>query len=232
MATVVVGADIGQKRDPTAIVVCQYERVEIAPTGVPVDPYGIAHDFLNLATGVEDAPLYDTRYVVRSLTRMPLGTPYPGVARYLNQVCNSLRRRDPAGELYIAVDATGVGRPIVDLVLAELSPEVHLTAVTISGSAKCPGGPLYRSEIVMGKVWMVSRLQALLQTRRIALPAGPEAQQMAQELIDFEIRVSQNGHDELGAFKTGAHDDLVTALGLSVLGEAHMQPHYGPNLWR
>lgn len=232
MAVVVVGADIGQKRDPTAIVVTQYERVEISPAGVPLDPTGLGHDMLNLATGVEEPPLYDTRYVVRALERLPLDTPYPAVARRLNAVCRAMRRRDGSGECYLAVDATGVGRPIVDLVLAELDADVHLTAVTITGSDRCPGSPLARTEISMGKVWMVSRLQALLQTRRIVMPRTPHAAGLAEELLDFEIKVTRDGHDELGAFRTGTHDDLVTALGLSVLGEAHTLVTYGPNIWR
>ncbi len=40
---------------------------------------------------------------------------------------------------------------------------------------------------------------------------------MMKELQDFEIRVSQNVNERYGAFKVGTHDDLVTALGLSVL---------------
>jgi hypothetical protein len=35
--------------------------------------------------------------------------------------------------------------------------------------------------------------------------------------MDFEIRISDTGAMASGAFRTGTHDDLVTALGLSVL---------------
>jgi hypothetical protein len=35
-------------------------------------------------------------------------------------------------------------------------------------------------------------------------------------LEDYEIRVSEDANDKYGAFRTGAHDDLVTALGLAV----------------
>ncbi len=40
---------------------------------------------------------------------------------------------------------------------------------------------------------------------------------MMPELQDYEIRVDQDANDKYGAFKVGSHDDLVTALGLSVL---------------
>ena len=43
---------------------------------------------------------------------------------------------------------------------------------------------------------------------------------MARELEDYEIRVTEDANDRYGAFKVGAHDDLVTALGLAVQGTA------------
>ena len=39
---------------------------------------------------------------------------------------------------------------------------------------------------------------------------------LAQELIDYEIRVEPDANDKYGVFKVGTHDDLVTALGLAV----------------
>jgi hypothetical protein len=39
---------------------------------------------------------------------------------------------------------------------------------------------------------------------------------MLSELEMFEIRVSDAGTDQYGAFRTGSHDDLVVALGLAV----------------
>ncbi len=72
----------------------------------------------------------------------------------------------------------------------------------------------------VGKAYLVSRLQALFQTGRVKLPAGhPEAAAMSRELMGYEIRVDADATDRYGAFKTGAHDDLVTALGLAVIGE-------------
>jgi hypothetical protein len=30
-----------------------------------------------------------------------------------------------------------------------------------------------------------------------------------------QVKISQSGHDTYGAFRTGKHDDLVTAIGLA-----------------
>jgi hypothetical protein len=40
---------------------------------------------------------------------------------------------------------------------------------------------------------------------------------LGRELGDYEIKVAQDANDKYGAFKVGAHDDLVTALGLCVV---------------
>lgn len=93
-------------------------------------------------------------------------------------------------------------------------------------------GNVGRREIRLGKLHLVATLQALLQQGRIGLPRTAEAQQLAEELLDFELRVNENANLISGAFRTGAHDDLVVALGLSVLqkpgaGEVGL----GPSIW-
>ena len=42
---------------------------------------------------------------------------------------------------------------------------------------------------------------------------------LAKELLDYEIRVSEDANDKYGAFRVGSHDALVTALGLAVLDD-------------
>jgi hypothetical protein len=68
----------------------------------------------------------------------------------------------------------------------------------------------------LGKAYLVSRLQALLQSRRLHLPRTRESEALTEELLNYEIRVDENANDKYGAFRVGTHDDLVTALGLAV----------------
>lgn len=71
-----------------------------------------------------------------------------------------------------------------------------------------------------GKAFVVSQLQVvLLQQRLVRLPSTREAKALARELLDYEIRVSDSAAMQAGAFKTGQHDDLVSALGLTVLDD-------------
>lgn len=111
------------------------------------------------------------------------------------------------------VDATGVGQPVMDLLKGA---GVRATAVYFTHGDRRTKDD---AGIKLGKAYLVSRLQALLQTERIHLPDTPEARQLAKELLDYEIRIEENANDKYGAFKVGTHDDMVTALGLAVQGE-------------
>lgn len=126
------------------------------------------------------------------------------------------RKPNYAPRLWLVVDATGVGRPVVDILRDALHGiRVYLIPATFThGDRLDQGGGEWR----VGKAFLVSRLQSLFQTSRIKLPADHrEAAAMANELISYELKVSEQGNDTYGAFKVGTHDDLVTALGLAVL---------------
>ncbi|HXO19431.1 MAG TPA: hypothetical protein VOA87_05840 [Thermoanaerobaculia bacterium] len=186
---IVIGIDIGQKRDPTAICVAQ------------------ADDDLELVgkTGVH--------FAVRYLQRLPLRTPYPEVAKQLVRLIGAVRERAPETTPTVFVDATGVGQPVVDLLREGVRGAwVHAVYFT-HGDRRSKEND---GSVSLGKAWLVSRLQALLQAGRLHLPKIPEAEALAQELLDYEIRVSEDANDRYGAFRVGTHDDLVTALGLAV----------------
>src|SRR5213080_4767292 len=93
-----VGLDLGQSQDPTALGVV--ERVEFA--------------------GEWDAVAFgyriETAVRLRHLERIALGTPYPDVVARVVKVLGS--RALAAGHRHLVVDATGVGRPVVDLLRA------------------------------------------------------------------------------------------------------------------
>lgn len=111
------------------------------------------------------------------------------------------------------------GSPAVFTTLLNASVKrCGITGAILTGSERMEGS-VGRSEIRVGKTHLVSTLQALLEQRLIALPDTPEGRQLAQELQDFEIRVNENANLISGAFRTGAHDDLVVALGLSCLDD-------------
>jgi hypothetical protein len=185
-----IGADIGQRVDPTAIVVAEEETRR-----------GTVH------------------YLARMIERLPLGTPYPQVADRLAQVAATIRQRaaqeaDTLGQhprhVEMVIDATGVGTPIVDL-LRERG-ESPIAAYFTHGDRYSQQG----RQISIGKAWLVSRLQVLFQTGRLHLALTDHASALREELLNYEIRIDDKANDRYGAFKTGTHDDIVTALGLAV----------------
>jgi hypothetical protein len=200
---VIVGVDIGQKVDPTAIAVAEQQwRVH---QGQP-----------------------DDHYVVRHLERLPLNTAYPDVAQRVREVVLGVLNLGAAA-VSLFVDATGVGQPVVDLLVGTGVP-VQACYFTYGDRRTVQ----QNRTISLGKAWLVSRLQALLQTGRILLPRTPEADALARELLDYELRVDQDANERYGAFRVGSHDDLVTALGLAVQEPprcAHSTPAVGPAKW-
>ena len=189
---VTIGVDLGQRSDPTAIVVCE-------ETLLPV----------------QGRTALASSYTARDLGRLPIGTPYPEVAKRVAGVVDALLARR-VGNLRLIVDSTGVGIPVVELIKEALRGK----ACRLIPATFTYGERLIKNEngdLSVGKAYLVSRLQALLQTGRLKLPVTAESKALAKELADYEIRVDQDANDKYGAFKVGTHDDLVTALGLAVL---------------
>ncbi len=190
-----IGVDIGQKVDPTAIAVVEAKRRD-----------------------------EEWAFLTRHLERLELGTPYRDVASRTSEIVAGVSRRMVAdgprgrlerGGITLYVDATGVGAPIVEM----LKERIDRRSCAIRAVYFTHGDKLTRREdgLSLGKAYLVSRLQALIQSGRIELPRTDEAEELAEELLDYEIRIDEDGNDKYGAFKVGAHDDLVTALGLAVM---------------
>jgi hypothetical protein len=199
-----LGIDIGQQRDPTAIA---------------------------LLKGSEQNGIVSLE--CRFLERLPLDTSYPTVARRVAEIernaIQTARQRvfDRTGyaypDIYLTtyIDATGVGKPIVDL-LAEHKVKVMPCYFT-HGDRRTEDTSDTHPRITIGKAYLVARLQMLLQNGRIRLSRShPDAVAMRNELLNYEIKVDQNANDRYGACRTGTHDDLVTALGLA----AQVDPPY------
>ena len=188
--TVLIGVDIGQKRDPTALCVAEDEE--------------------RFVEGRRER-----HFVVRFLDRLPLGTPYPAVADRVADIVERAREKTRDATI-VNVDATGVGQPVVDL-LRERVHRAQVVAVYFThGDQRSEALERGYPRVTLGKALLVSRLQALLQTGRLHLPRTREAEVLSGELLNYEIRVNEDANDRYGAFRVGTHDDLVTALGLAV----------------
>jgi hypothetical protein len=185
-----------------------------------VDP-GQANDYAAITVAertvdiVEDAEK-PSAYAIRHLPRFKLGTPYLEQVGMIASIFKALpaRRFPPV----LIADATGVGRPVVDLLRkAGLRPK----AVTITGGAS--EGSTGDMAYSIPKRNLVSTLQVVLQSGRLKIARGlTEAENLFAELLNFKVKISASGHDSYEAWRESIHDDLVLSASLAVwFGERH-----------
>ena len=148
---------------------------------------------------------------MRHLERIASGTRYPEIVRRVGEVVGSVSdRTDYWPNVY--VDVTGLGTPIVTLLRDEIYGCWVRPVYFTHGDRRT----IENDEIRLGKAWLVTRLQTLLQAGHLHLPRTDQAEVLAKELLDYEIHVEPDANDRYGAFRVGRNDDLVTALGLAV----------------
>jgi hypothetical protein len=228
-----IGVDIGQKVDFSAIVVAE---VGIRPTKQTYRDW-------------RDNKLHavaESTYRVHEAKRLPLGTPYAGVAsevvRLAGAVWEMERQMRKEGRLTpyqrslhvdIFPDATGVGAPVVEMIKGMLRESSRTDWAQVHPITFTWGDRFVRSKGSLGKAYLVSRLQVLMEQNRLDLPArNKDIADMVEELKAYEIRITANANDEYGAFIVGTHDDLVTALGLACVEEpGYYQMVQGPPIW-
>jgi hypothetical protein len=177
-----LGLDLGQKRDHTAVAVV--ERIDRRRAF-----QGSAFEML----------------VVRYVERMPLGTPYPRIVERVREI---VRCEELYGDCALAVDATGVGAPVVDMLrAARLGCDI--AAVVITGGERGAGhGSVPKRDLM-------AELQVLLETGKLKIGKLKETGRLVKELVDVRMSMSGAGRVRMGAEGYGEHDDLVIALALA-----------------
>lgn len=80
---------------------------------------------------------------------------------------------------------------MVELTADAIGRDAWVHGVTFTHGDRFADGP----EPKVGKAWLVSRLQVSLQQGRLHLPRTPDAERLAQELLDCEMRIDQDAND-------------------------------------
>lgn len=148
------------------------------------------------------------------LQRWQLRTSYPAIVSDVVKMINNLdASRSPDGRPILAIDATGVGAPVVDLfkrerIKAQLKPIQIVAGATISeedGITRVP------------KRDLVSTVQVGLQNRTLKIASQlPESDTLSRELQNFSVKITDAANDIYGAWREGQHDDLVLAVALAL----------------
>jgi hypothetical protein len=72
------------------------------------------------------------------------------------------------------------------------------------------------------KKCLVSTLQVLLQRRRLTVAKSlPFTPILVEELLNFQVKVTESANETFGAWREGRHDDLVLAIACSAWAVEH-----------
>ncbi|MCE5309336.1 MAG: hypothetical protein LLG20_16975 [Acidobacteriales bacterium] len=203
-----MGLDLGQCSDYTAVAVVEPAELK----------------------GEWDPALFAWRKVVqlrvRYLERIALGTPYPDIVERIRHLTRS---GELAGRCRVVADATGVGRPVIEMLQrADLGCRVMPVVVT-GGDKEVQDGEYYR----VPKRDLIAELQVLLQQGRLQIAAGlRDCETLVGEMAEMRVKITQAGNEQYGAWREGQHDDLVFAVALACWGARQAYPLDGVQYWQ
>ncbi len=186
MNTFTVGLDLGQAQDYSALCVVERSVVEEQGTGRKVGYHAVRH-----------------------LHRWKLGTPYTDIVQDVYE----LTQRHPLPGATLAVDATGVGRAVVDLFrVADLS--VRLVPISITGVTNAH--PADRGAWFVPKKDLVAVIQTLIHGDRLYIvPELKDAKILGKEIRQFRVKVTAAGNETFEALRERDHDDMVLSVALA-----------------
>jgi hypothetical protein len=142
--------------------------------------------------------------------RFPLGTDYLEIAE---RIAAPLSTQPLRGRALVAIDATGVGKPIVDLIRPKLPRGTRVYPIWITGGISV-GSDV--GKLTVPKRDLITTTQLLLQNGRLRIASGIlDATALVEELLSYRVTISDAGHDSYGPWREQAHDDLVLALAVA-----------------
>jgi len=184
MSNYVAGLDLAQSSDYSALVIANH---------------------LQQDDGEKESPLIDV-YHVQHVQRWR-GVPYPAL---VHEVCSILATPPLRGRIGLTIDATGVGRAVMDLFWkahqdGNLDPPAW--GLTITAGQEAAAGHVPKKDLV-------AKLVVLFEQGRLKIAADvPLAKELQAELQEFRSRINASAHVSFDA-PVGKHDDLVIALAL------------------
>lgn len=188
----ILGLDVGQAQDFTAL--SALER-DVRPSGRADRDLG---------------ECWDDHYTIVHLARPPLKTAYPELVRITRETVDHPKLVEAGRDL--VVDATGVGRPVVDM-LREKGLEPRPVTIT-AGQQQTMGDDGFWH---VPKRVLVSMLAIVLQTERLhVVRTLPLASVLTREMLNFKVKISTHANDSYEAWRDGEHDDLVLSVALAV----------------
>jgi hypothetical protein len=200
----VVGVDLGQSQDPTALCVIEHADGVTDPGSDYEVHTGITRSLQKKA---------QQNRVIR-MERPPLNTSYSGVVQHVKQLLDRdlLRGNEDQKPAELVIDAGGVGRGVADMFRdAGMKP----ICVTITGGLEttCTGPNRYN----VAKHALITDLDALIHHPDHPLRFSKHLREqaaLAEEIADFTKNTRAAGRNTYEA-RQGRHDDMVLAVALA-----------------
>jgi len=135
------------------------------------------------------------------------------------------RSGELAERCHLIVDATGVGRPVMDMLRRAALGCRRLWPVSITGGdLETYASGYYR----VPKRDLIVGLQLLLQRRGLQIAKGLKfGPVLAREMAEMRVKITPSGNEQYGAWREGEHDDLVLAVALACWGVRKAWPGGG-----
>ena len=167
---------------------------------------GQSRDYTAIIVVEQLALAEEKEFHIRYCERMELGTSYTQVTKHVKSLLT--RINEP---VTLIVDATGVGRPVIDALRNDGLTPVPITVhggqnVSIDES----GWHVPKRDLVAAAKVLLAKSQLKI-GRTIGF-----ADVLISELQNFHVNININtGHDSYEAWREGDHDDLVFAVSLA-----------------
>ena len=175
------GLDLGQAADYSALVVVERVRTVNECKDVRID------------------------YGVRYVKRWHLGTSYTIIAADLKEKFAN----EPLAKSTLAIDRTGVGRGVSDMI-RDSGINAVCRAYTITAGCKPNSGTVPKRELV-------AAIQVPIQQRRLTFADSlPMTDVLQKELELFRVKVTADRNETFESWRERDHDDIVLALALAL----------------
>lgn len=212
------GLDLGKVQDPSVLVLTECVRYYLGlylEGEIPsyVDDRGEYHP-----SKPKHRQVFRTVYIPRYIEPFPLELPYFEQATRCADILGGVRRDLPT---MMFIDATGVGQGVIEIVRECFNKRQDVRHVKLQPVTLTYGRQEYSwSTQTVSKHALVSRLLKLMGAEEPELQMPADLQQLMpalDELRNFQERISAETANQSYGGASGVHDDIVIALGLSVL---------------
>jgi hypothetical protein len=169
---------------------------------------GFSQDYTALAIA-ERHGLKKPEYRIRHLKRFELMTKYQEVAAEVKRMMEN--EALAAFDKHLVLDATGVGRPVVEMFEdAGLEP----VAITITSGFEMTRVK-DRAEYRVPKADLMSSMQMVVQGARLKVsPKLRLARTFIEEAKNFKIKITEDKNATYEAWRSRDHDDLVLSVAM------------------